>query len=107
MKAVFLYNFGSFVTWPDSAFRDPESPMRYCTNATGIDVEALRAALHDERIGDRSIDFQSVRTDDDHRSCHILYITGLDAKRTQAVLQRLGSAPVLTVSDGKRWRSTG
>ena len=107
VKAVFLYNFGSFVTWPSSAFTDAGAPIRYCTTAKGVDANVLQEALRDERIGDRAIEYRQVGADDDHQACHVLYLTDMDATQSKDVLQRLGSAPVLTVSDRKRFASTG
>ena len=80
LKAVFLYNFASFVEWPESAFAGPEAPF-----VVGI-------LGHDP--------FGRVLDDvEEAGGCHILFVSASERRRVQEILDRWRHAPMLTVAD--------
>lgn len=97
LKAAFLYNFARFAEWPKDVVA-PNSELVICV------------------IGDTAVADILVRTSqghdiDGHRiviargsagmlpTCHVLYVKGLDARRSAALLEPLKGSPVFTVSD--------
>ncbi len=56
IKAAFVYNFIKYVQWSDEAFADDKGPL--VIGVTGPDDirEALRATLHGESIGNRTME---------------------------------------------------
>jgi hypothetical protein len=106
LKAVFLYNFGRFVTWPPAAFPAPTSP--FIIGVLGQDPfgAALDQAVQGEAIEGHPLAVQRYRRVADARDSHILFISASEAGRIEEVVAALAARPVLTVCDGDRpgWR---
>ncbi len=104
LKAAFLYNFASYVTWPDGMLMSPETSVVF-----GV-VGADQLARHLEDIGrERSInghriEVRSVHVSDPLDDLHVLFVAqrGMDeAERLlPAALQR--SILTITESEGQR-----
>jgi YfiR/HmsC-like len=104
LKAAFLYNFAKFAEWPADAA--PAEPLTICVLADAAIANAL-----DETVKGRTIDARKVVVSrvkpDGLRACHVLYLTGLDGKRAQQIIEELQNTPVLTVSDGEQFAQNG
>jgi len=104
LKAAFLYNFAKFAEWPADAA--PADPLTICVFGDTAIADAL-----DETVKGRTLDGRKtvvVRVKpESFRSCHVLYLAGLDAKRGQAVIDDLKGVPVLTVGDREQFAQSG
>jgi hypothetical protein len=104
LKAAFLYNFAKFAEWPVDA--PPTDPLTICVFGDTAIADAL-----DETVKGRTIDGRKVvvsrTTLDSIRTCHVVYITGFDAKRAQQIVDDLKNAPVLTVGDREQFAQGG
>jgi hypothetical protein len=104
LKAAFLYNFAKFAEWPADAA--PADPLTICVFGDAAIADAL-----DETVKGRTVDGRKtvvVRVKPEgFRGCHVLYLSGLDAKRAQAIIDDLKSAPVLTVGDREQFAQSG
>lgn len=96
VKATFLYRFASFVTWPESAFATPDSPVQVCILGSEAFKTAAQNAVQNQSIGARRLDVRSIASPSEGRACHVLYAQG--AATDEALHDALG-APVLTVTD--------
>jgi hypothetical protein len=98
LKAAFLYNFAKFTEWPAAAL---PAGARLALCATD---EAVWKELAPMTAG-RSIDGHLIETrltgpdSETLRSCHMLYVSDVDATRAAQILGRLKGAPVFTVGD--------
>lgn len=109
VKAVYLYNFARFTTWPEhSALPDSEFRIGVLGQSGVTDslnkVVSLRRTITDRRTNAvlpiRILQFDSAQAAD---SCHILFIgEGTSNEAVQTVLDRLNSAPVLVVCHDQR-----
>jgi hypothetical protein len=99
LKAVFLYNFTKFVTWPVPEDGPTDSP--FVIGILGDDPfgATLDNAVHGESVQHRPIVVQRLRGDQGVAQCDILFIAQSEKDRLKAVLQKVGSRPVLTVAD--------
>ena len=97
VKGTFLYKFVPFVTWPDSAFSAPDSPLVICVAGDDGLVESLKTAVAGERSGARPIAVRAVTSAGG--DCRILYASGQDAAASAAVIAAVKGRPVLTVTD--------
>lgn len=100
LKALFLYNFGSYVQWPNEAFAGDDSP--FVIGVLGYSpVEAtLREIAATKTIGGRRIVIERIPSAAAMVPCQILYIppgAGLEDQRS--AIESLGNAPVLVVGD--------
>jgi hypothetical protein len=69
-------------------------------------VSALERIVQGRPLAGRDVAASSV-SGGDWRSCHVLFLTGLDAARSQRIVDELKGAPVLTVSDRERFAEAG
>lgn len=102
LKAAFVSNFAKLSEWPEDAL-PPGAVFRFCVVGAPATVDALRTAITDHRKGPESVltelSGSPSKEATDMRTCHVLYVTGLDRRRTEAVLDAVNGAPVFTVSD--------
>ena len=97
VKSAFLLKFGAYIDWPAGA-----GPIILC--AVGRDVlgAALERATAGQQIGGRPVQLRRLDTIARGSGCDIAYLTGSARQSVPAALAAVGSAPVLTVTDG-RW----
>ncbi len=99
IKAVFLFNFAQFVSWPAEAFHDTESPL--VIGILGADPfgTQLDEAVRGERIGGRPLVVRRYRRVDEITDCHILFISAAEAGQLDGILAKLKDRRLLTVGD--------
>jgi hypothetical protein len=101
VKAVFLYNFAKYVTWPAFAIgeRSP-SEIRICVTANDAFFHLLNSAVQNEDVDGRPLVARALDGLDDARRCQILYVGDARTADARAWLGAGGGAQVLTVADG-------
>ena len=100
VKAIYLYNFAKFVTWPaKEAKAGAETPLTICVFHATDFAPVLKEAVAGETVGGRSIDVKSIDEAKDAARCSILYIDSSASARMETVLQSVAGRSVLTVSD--------
>jgi len=104
LKAAFVYNFATFAEWPADA--TPPGPLTICVLGDEVIAGALEGTVKGRAIGGRAVVVSRVKADA-LLACHVLYLTGFDAKRSQEIIDGLRNAPVLTVSDQHRFAEAG
>jgi hypothetical protein len=99
LKAVFLYNFAKFVEWPAEAFPGPSSPI--VIGIAGHDPfgAAIDEAVSGKTANGRAIVVRRMKSSEDLRSCHILFIAIAEASRAARILRSTEGASVLTVGE--------
>ncbi len=107
IKAVFLYNFAQFTTWPESAFDGPKAP--FVIGVLGKDPfgTALDATVKGEEIGGRPIEVRRYRTASEIKNCQILFISASEQDRINPIIDSLAKKPVLTVGETERFALNG
>jgi hypothetical protein len=100
VKAIYLYNFGKFVEWPEA--REPrEQPDRFLICVLGKDPfgSLLDSTIKGEDVNGMNLSAKRVSNAADATGCRILFISSSEADRVVTILQELHSKPILTVSD--------
>jgi hypothetical protein len=107
VKAAFIFSFAKFIEWPPPAFTEPDVPM--CIGVLGDSALAaeLEKVLRDKKINNRTLAAKECRTDQDMKSCHVLFVSSAESKRLPEVLQQLGRTSVLTVSETEHFIRDG
>lgn len=99
VKAAFLMNFAKFVDWPASAFSGDQAPL--VVGIVGEDPSGgAFDALNGQVVKNRTIKVQRLSRTDGMQLCHLLYVGPSENARIRELIRTLGTAPVLTVSDG-------
>lgn len=99
IKAAFLYNFASFVTWPSDAFAERNSPLVIGVLGNDPFREALDEIVRNEKVGEHPIVVKRFNRIEDVKECHILFIGRSEASQMDECLTAVKDRPILTVSD--------
>jgi hypothetical protein len=105
IKAVFLYHFTQFVAWPEAAFPKPDAP--FVIGLVGADPfgSALNSIVGGESVGRHRLTVQTINDVTAEFRCQILYFT--EDSENLLDLQRLRTAPVLTVGESDSFYKRG
>jgi hypothetical protein len=106
LRAAFMYNFAKFTEWPANVI-PRDQPMVFCVTDDAPMAEALEQIVKGRAVGGHALAVRRVGLDNGVRACHLLYASGLDAKRTNDLLGTLDHLPVLTVGDFERFAQMG
>jgi YfiR/HmsC-like len=107
IKAVYLYNFANFVTWPATAFEGPRSPIRYCVFGDTPVADSLGDTLKGETINGRPLSMLRPSGPSELKGCHVLFIAGSRRNRLNEALRALEDSPTLSVSDIEGFSHSG
>jgi len=103
VKAGLLYNFISFVEWPET----PE-PNVLVIGVFGADpVTAALQPVRGQTVGHRRIEVREVGGETDARRCHILFVPTSRDREAPALLAALRDVPVLTVGEHEQFTRLG
>lgn len=100
-RAVFLYNFSKYVTWPALAIgeRSPAA-VRICVTRNDSFFTLLKSAVEGEEINGKPLVPVALTGLDEAKTCQILYVGDARTADAQAWLGAVRNSQVLTVSDG-------
>jgi hypothetical protein len=108
LKAVFLYRFAHFITWPSNAFKSPRAPFRICLWG---DEDPFHGQLHlavaNEKIRGRLIQVQRITSIDDMVTCQIVYADESKHRYKTNLFMFVKDYPILTVSDMENFAVRG
>jgi hypothetical protein len=108
VKAVSLYAFGRYVTWPESAFAGAESPFVIGTMGGNPFGDALQRIAQKKKLNGRPIEVRQIKSSEESGDCHILFVTrsvsGDDEKR---LFEFAAGKPVLLVGESPGFASRG
>lgn len=99
LKAVYLFNFARFTQWPSAAGRQKNGSFLICVLGQDPFGASLDAVVSGESIGGNPVVAKRISRSQDAVSCRVLYISPSEESQLKDVLNALGKASVLTVSD--------
>jgi hypothetical protein len=105
LKAAFLLNFVKFAQWPGDVLPSG-APLVLCVLGDDDVATALDAVTKEHPVDSHALVVKRVSADG-VRPCHLLYISGADAKESIALVRSLNSTPALTVSDISGFAQSG
>jgi len=106
VRAAFLYNFAKFAEWPTDALA-PGQKLSLCVLGDNGVADALERTIKGHTIENHELTVQVVSAGWPIRSCHLLYVGGLDAKGAIQLIEALNGTSVFTVSDCDRFAELG
>ena len=107
IKAAYLFTFGRFVGWPE---RDPaHDPASFVICILGNDPfgAALDSTVAGATLQGRSVIARRLTSTREAASCHVLFISASEERQLATIVQEIGHAGVLTVSDMPRFVGRG
>ncbi len=96
VKAAFVVNFAKFVEWPPQVASDP---LVICIVGDDPFGTAMDRLARDRGASRRSLEVRRLQEPSDAESCHIAYVRSAEREKAAKLLDRLRSAPVLTIGD--------
>jgi len=107
LKAAFLYNFANFTEWPADALA-PGQRLSLCVIGDNAVADALEQTIKGRGVDNHELTVTVIKAADSGiLSCHLLYVSGVDPKRTDQLLFALSGSSVFTVGDGDRFAELG
>lgn len=101
VKAVFLFNFAKYVTWPPRAIGERSSDdVRICVTAKDSFFALLQAAVQGEDVDGKPLVPVALDGLDGAATCQILYVGPAASADGKAWLSAVRGRQVLTVADG-------
>ena len=108
VKAVTLYAFGRYVTWPASAFERPNSPFVIGVLGRNPFGDALDQIATKKTVTNRPIVVRQLTSPSESSKCHILFVTAAVPPETEAKLfQAVAGKPVLLVGESAGFAERG
>jgi hypothetical protein len=99
VKAVFLFNFSHFVSWPASAFSGEDAPLVIAVIGKDPFGKSLDSVVQGERVGAHALVVRRYQNISDIRDCQILFIGRSEAGRLAQIVRASHGHSILTVSD--------
>jgi hypothetical protein len=107
IKAVYLFNFALFFTWPDYTFKHPSQPFRICIlgqNPYGIDLDLV---VENETVEGHQVIVQPIHSVYRSQRCQILFVSQSEQYRLANIFAYIQRYPILSVSDIKGFAKQG
>jgi hypothetical protein len=102
LKAAYLYNFGKFVRWPESASAN-SGTFFICLVGKEPLAKSLDSILQGATWNSKPVTAKRITTVDQASACHVLFISSSQAKQWSQFLPVIQKLPILTVSDAPRF----
>lgn len=108
VKAVSLYAFGRYVTWPDSAFASAESPFVIGTLGGNPFGDALKRIAQKKKLNGRPIEVRQIGSPEESGGCHILFVTRSTSSEDEKRLFEFAEGkPILLVGESPGFAARG
>lgn len=100
VKAAFLFNFLSFVEWPEQSFESPDAPFVIGVFAHENPFgNALEAIVADETVKQHPVQVRYLDRLDEVPACDMVFIARSEQYRVRRVLEATRGRAILTVAD--------
>ncbi len=108
VKAAYLFNFAKLAAWPRQALPDGPSPL--VVGVSGGDEEfinVLKATVAGKIVGTHLLVVKQVSSEEEMKSCQIVFFRASERKHTQAAIEHLAQAAVLFVGEDESFLRQG
>jgi len=100
LKAVFLYKFGTYISWPEDRFADADAPFVIGVLGPDSVVAHLRTIARVKTLNGRQIAVRHLEDEEGVEGCHILFMSrALDKAFQTAVIDRFSGRGILFVGE--------
>lgn len=105
VEAVYLYQFGNFVSWPSQA--NPPDSFSICILGRDPFGQILDSTITGETVGQTPLKAERLASAEEARHCRIVYISESESQQLTRILDALRDSHVLTVSEMPDFASRG
>lgn len=99
IKAAIVHKITKFVSWPDGALGDSESPIRFCVAGDRDTYDALKI-FEAHPVQGRPVLVAAVSEPEDvTRRCDVLYLADAGVASPDVWLAKIATQPILTIGE--------
>jgi len=106
IKAAFLFNFGKFVEWPETA-ASAKGPLTICVAGNDEIARALEQVATGKTVNGKEVRVVLLRPLESSGNCQILFIGRSAGKDRKVLMGKTRDAPVLTVGEEEDFAGQG
>jgi YfiR/HmsC-like len=108
LKAIFIYNFATYIDWPSSSFSDGKAPFSIGVLGSSPIDETLNQIAASKQIAGRRITISHFALPGDVRACQILFVPrSVPLAQQERVIDDLRNQPVLLVGETEGFAPLG
>jgi hypothetical protein len=108
LKALFIYNFASYIDWPESSFADAKAPFTIGVLGTSPIDETLNQIASSKQIVGRRIAILHFTSINDIKPCEILFVAhSVPIAQQRQAIDALRNKPVLLVGESDGFAAIG
>jgi len=99
IKAVFLYNFIRYTTWPEEALGKKGEPIVLLVVGEDRFGSVLTDTFEDKKLHDRAVSIRHVEAPPEKIEAQLIFACGLDEEQEAALLKACSGVPILLIGD--------
>jgi hypothetical protein len=108
LKALFLYNFGSYVEWPAEAFTNAKAPFVIGVLGSAPLESSLQELATTKTVAGRKIVVEKYPSAEKIQRCQILFVTrNVSPQQQRLAMEKLKDQHVLIVGESKGFAGQG
>jgi len=108
VKAAYLLNFAKLAEWSQQALPDGPSPLVIGVSGADEDfLKLLKATVAGKTVGTHLLVVKPASSDQDMKSCQMVFFRGSEGKHAQAVIESVAHAGVLFVGEDESFLRQG
>ena len=107
VKAAFLFHFSQFVEWPPDTFKDPSTPLTYCTVGEDPFRGTLEQSLNGKTIGTRPLSVRHFMRLKEAAGCQVLFLGKRSRLLEEEAIAFFARRPVLVVGESEHFALEG
>lgn len=107
VEAAYLYKFGSYVTWPDTAFAGPGSPVVIGIAGDDALADSLEHLITGHAIAGRPVEVRRIHGADQIAAVQMLFIGDTASVESASLFEASRGRPVLVVTEGENGLDLG
>jgi hypothetical protein len=108
LKALFLYNFGSYIEWPSNCFPDEHAPFTIGVIGSSPLIESLQQIAATKKIGNRKILVTRFENANQIGVCQMLFVpASIPLPEQRSAIAAVKGRPVLLVGETPGFANDG
>lgn len=107
VKALCLFNFAKYVTWPTEAFCETNAPLRIGVIAQSKLAADLAGAARGKSINGHPVEVLEPQTEAEWAQCQVLFIGASEKEHLEEIFSKVKKLPVLTVGESEAFAEAG
>jgi hypothetical protein len=106
-KALYVYNFLGYTTWPKGTFEKDTTPIKLLILGKDPFGKIIDATFKDVLIGKRPVSISRAKTLPEKCDANLIFCSGLSEKEQKQLFKEFGTKPVLLIGETPGFAEAG